>query len=50
MLAQGHSRRAIARPLGWDLNTALPYANATRRQDTIRDNWPRASRLDPYKP
>ncbi|MFB6877872.1 transposase [Streptomyces sp. NPDC056323] len=50
MLAQGHSCRAIARHLGWGLNTALPYANAARRQDTIRDNRPRTSRLDPYKP
>lgn len=50
MLAQGHSRRAIARHLGWGLNTVLPYANAARWQDTIRDNRPRSSRLDPYKP
>ncbi|WP_416237649.1 hypothetical protein [Streptomyces sp. NBC_00162] len=45
MLAQGHSRRAIARHLGWGLNTVLRYANAARRQDTIRGNRPR-----PYKP
>jgi transposase len=50
MLAQGHSRRAIARHLGWGLNTVLRYANATRWQDTIRENRPRPSRLDPYKP
>ncbi|MFF4498268.1 ISL3 family transposase [Streptomyces sp. NPDC001546] len=50
MLAQGHSRRAIARHLGWGLNTALRYANAARWQDTIRENLPRPSRLDPYKP
>ncbi|MFF0561754.1 transposase [Streptomyces sp. NPDC004266] len=50
LLAQGHSRRAIARHLGWGLKTVLRYANAARWQDTIRDNRPRSSRLDPYKP
>lgn len=50
MLAQGHSRRAIALHLGWGLNTVLRYANAARWQDTIRENRPRPSRLDPYKP
>ncbi|WP_246043031.1 transposase [Streptomyces globosus] len=50
LLAQGHSRRAIARHLGYGLNTVLRYANAARWQDTIRDNRPRPSRLDPYKP
>ncbi|MFG2677355.1 ISL3 family transposase [Streptomyces sp. NPDC048445] len=50
LLAQGHSRRAISRHLGWGLNTVLRYANAARWQDTIRDNRPRPSRLDPYKP
>ncbi len=50
MLAQGHSRRAIARHLGWGLNTVLRYANATRWQDAMRENRPRPSRLDPYKP
>ncbi|WP_329030578.1 MULTISPECIES: ISL3 family transposase [unclassified Streptomyces] len=50
LLAQGHSRRAIARHLGWGLNTVLRYATAPRWQDTIRDNPPRPSRLDPYKP
>ncbi|MFD7030239.1 transposase [Streptomyces sp. NPDC059917] len=50
LLAQGHSRRAIARHLGWALNTVLRYANAARWQDTIRENRPRPSRLDPYKP
>ncbi|MFJ8948306.1 ISL3 family transposase [Streptomyces sp. NPDC102395] len=49
MLAQGHSRRAIARHLGWGLNTVLRYANAARWQDTLRENRPRSSRLDPYK-
>ncbi|MFF3495246.1 ISL3 family transposase [Streptomyces sp. NPDC002795] len=50
LLAQGHSRRAIARHLGWGLNTVLRYANAACWQDTIRDSLPRPSRLDPYKP
>ncbi|MFJ7779761.1 ISL3 family transposase [Streptomyces yangpuensis] len=50
LLAQGHSRRAIARHLGWGLNTVLRYTNAARWQDTIRENRPRPSRLDPYKP
>ncbi len=50
LLDQGHSRRAIARHLGWGLNTVLRYANAARWQDTIRENRPRPSRLDPYKP
>ncbi|MGY4919461.1 ISL3 family transposase [Streptomyces sp. 900116325] len=50
MLAQGHSRRAIARHLGWGLNTVLRYATAARWQDTIRESQPRSSRLDPYKP
>jgi transposase len=50
MLAQGHSRRAIARHLGWGLNTVLRYANAARWQNTIRENRPRPSGLDPYKP
>ncbi|WP_406165209.1 ISL3 family transposase [Streptomyces canus] len=47
LLAQGHSRRAIARHLGWGLNTVLRYATAARWQDTIRENRPRPSRLDP---
>ncbi|MEU6397175.1 ISL3 family transposase [Streptomyces cinnamoneus] len=50
LLAQGHSRRAIARHLGWGLNTVLRYANAARWQDTFRENRTRPSRLDPYKP
>ncbi|MFE2288675.1 ISL3 family transposase [Streptomyces sp. NPDC059443] len=50
LLARGHSRRAIARHLGWGLNTVLRYANAANWQDTIRENRPRPSRLDPYKP
>ncbi|MEU9197937.1 transposase [Streptomyces hundungensis] len=49
LLAQGHSRRAIAQHLSWGLNTVLRYANAARWQDTIRENRPRPSRLDPYK-
>ncbi len=49
LLAQGHSRRAFARHLGWGLNTVLRYANAANWQDTIRENRPRPSRLDPYK-
>ncbi|MGW0633701.1 helix-turn-helix domain-containing protein [Streptomyces sp. NPDC002758] len=50
LLAQGHSRRAIARHLGWGLNTVLRYARAVHWQDTLRENRPRPSRLDPYKP
>lgn len=50
LLAQGHSRRAIARHLGWGLNTVLRYATAARWQDTLRENRPRPSRLDPCKP
>ncbi|MFF2964553.1 ISL3 family transposase [Streptomyces sp. NPDC057963] len=50
LLAQGRSRRAIARHLGWGLNTVLRYANAAHWQDTFRENRPRSSRLDPYKP
>ncbi|MEV2254411.1 ISL3 family transposase [Streptomyces sp. NPDC050147] len=50
MLVQGHSRRAIARHLGLGLNTVLRYAAAARWQGTIRENRPRPSRLDPYKP
>ncbi|MFF4674020.1 helix-turn-helix domain-containing protein [Streptomyces sp. NPDC001279] len=49
MLAQGHSRRAIARHLGWSLNTVLRYAKAARWQDTIRENQPQPSRLDPLQ-
>ncbi|WP_253209039.1 ISL3 family transposase [Streptomyces niphimycinicus] len=49
LLAQGHSRRAIARHLGWGLNTVLRYARARHWQDTLRENRPRPSRLDPYK-
>ncbi|MGW9122932.1 ISL3 family transposase [Streptomyces sp. NPDC055663] len=47
MLAQGHSRRAIARHLGWGLNTVLRYAAAARWQDTLRESRPRTSRLAP---
>jgi transposase len=50
LLAQGHSRRAIARHLGWGLNTVLRYARAAYWQDTLRENRPRPSRLDPYQP
>ncbi|WP_265584197.1 ISL3 family transposase [Streptomyces acidicola] len=50
LLAQGHSRRAIARHLGWGLNTVLRYARASHWQDTLRENRPRPTRLDPYKP
>ncbi|MFJ9590733.1 ISL3 family transposase [Streptomyces acidicola] len=50
LLAQGHSRRAIARQLGWGLNTVLRYARAVHWQDTLRENRPRPTRLDPYKP
>ncbi|MEU8034144.1 transposase [Streptomyces sp. NPDC049099] len=50
LLAQGHSRRAIARHLGWGLNTVLRYARAVHWQDTLRENRPRSSRLDLYKP
>ncbi|MFJ3176334.1 hypothetical protein ACIPJK_36970 [Streptomyces roseus] len=47
LLAQGHSRRAIAQHLGWGLDTVLRYAAAARWQDTFRENRPRPSRLDP---
>lgn len=50
LLKQGHSRRAIARYLGWGLNTVLRYASAPHWQNTLRENRPRPSRLDPYKP
>ncbi|MFJ9432548.1 transposase [Streptomyces sp. NPDC101490] len=50
LLAEGHSRRAIARHLGRGLNTVLRYANAARWQETFRENRPRPSRLAPYKP
>lgn len=50
LLAQGHSRRAIARHLGWGTKTVLRYAAAERWQDTCPGNRPRPSKLDPYKP
>ncbi|MFJ5032444.1 transposase [Streptomyces sp. NPDC088560] len=50
LLAQGRSRRAIARHLGWGLNTTLRYARAATWEDTLRNNRPRPSRLNPYKP
>lgn len=50
LLKQGHSRRAIARHLGWGLNTVLRYASAPHWQNTLRESRPRPSRLDPYKP
>ncbi|MFF1298447.1 MULTISPECIES: transposase [unclassified Streptomyces] len=37
LLARGHSRRAIARHLGWGLNTVLRYARAATWQETLRD-------------
>ncbi|MFI6468483.1 hypothetical protein [Streptomyces sp. NPDC050538] len=49
LLAQGCSRRAAARHLGWSLNTVLRYARAANWQDALRENRPRPSRLDPYK-
>ncbi|WP_234441409.1 ISL3 family transposase [Streptomyces scabiei] len=42
LLTQGHSRRAIARHLGWGLNTVLRYAHAAHWQDTFRENRPPA--------
>ncbi|WP_260333320.1 hypothetical protein [Streptomyces beigongshangae] len=42
-------RGAVHRRTG-PVNTVLRHANAARRQDTIRDNRPRPSRLDPCKP
>ncbi|MCI3273515.1 ISL3 family transposase [Streptomyces sp. 7R015] len=50
LLAQGYSRRATTRHLGWSLNTVLRYARAANWQDPLRENRPRPSRLDPYKP
>jgi len=50
LLDQGHSRRAIARHLGWSLNTVLRHSRVPHRQDTLRENRPRPTRLDPYKP
>ncbi|MEU8892530.1 ISL3 family transposase [Streptomyces sp. NPDC048442] len=50
LLAQGHSRRAIARHVGWGLNTVLRYAQAAHWQETFREMRPRPSKLDPYKP
>jgi transposase len=50
LLKQGHSRRAIARHLGWGLNTVLRYASVPHWQNTLRESRPRPSRLDPYKP
>ncbi|MFE7215589.1 helix-turn-helix domain-containing protein [Streptomyces sp. NPDC001698] len=50
LLAQGHSRRAIARHLGWGLNTVLRYARAAHWQNTLRKNRPRPTRLGLYKP
>ncbi len=44
LLKQGHSRRAIARHLGWGLNTVLRYASAPHWQNTLRENRPRPSR------
>ncbi|MGW1376137.1 transposase family protein [Streptomyces sp. NPDC002446] len=50
LLAQGRSRRAIARHLGWGLNTVLRYASATRWQDTFRDNRPAPVVWNPISP
>ncbi|WP_234433583.1 transposase [Streptomyces rimosus] len=50
LLAQGYSRRAIARHLDWSLNTVLRHAGAAHWQDTLRTNRPRPAWLDPYKP
>jgi len=50
LLDRGHSRRAIARHLGWGTKTVLRYAAAEHWQDTCPGNRPRPSRLDPYKP
>ncbi|MFE3502261.1 transposase [Kitasatospora sp. NPDC059160] len=50
LLAQGHSRRAIARHLGWGLNTVLRHANAARWQDTIRDTAPGPADWTPTSP
>ncbi|MER5730815.1 hypothetical protein ABT084_21235 [Streptomyces sp. NPDC002138] len=50
LLAQGHSRRAIAQHLSWGLNTVLRYANAARRQDTIRGNRPDPAGWTPTSP
>ncbi|MFD5520705.1 hypothetical protein [Streptomyces sp. NPDC127066] len=50
LFAQGHSCRAIARHLGWGLNTALRDAAAARWQDTFRENRPWPSGLAPASP
>ena len=50
LLDQGHSRRSIARHLGWGTKTVLRYAAAERWQDTCPGNRPRPSKLDPYNP
>lgn len=44
--------RAGRSPATWagGLNTVLRYARAATWQDTLRENRPRPSRLDPYKP
>lgn len=49
LLAQGHLCRAVARNLGWGLNTVLRYARTATCQDTLRGNRPRPSRLAPYE-
>lgn len=41
--------RAVARNLGWGLNTVLRYARTATCQDTLRGNRPRPSRLAPYE-
>lgn len=42
--------RAIARHLGWGLNTVLRYANAPSRQDTFRENGPVPAGWTPTSP
>lgn len=50
LLAEGHSRRAIARHLGWGLNTVLRYATAARWQDTIHESRPGPAGWTPTSP
>ncbi|MFJ8828175.1 ISL3 family transposase [Streptomyces sp. NPDC102467] len=50
LLAQGHSRRAIARHLGWGLNTVLRYANAARWQETSTRTGPGPADSTPTSP
>ncbi|MER5838876.1 ISL3 family transposase [Streptomyces prasinus] len=50
LLAQGHSRRAIARHLGRGLNTVLRYARAATWQETLRENRPGPADWTPTSP